>query len=356
MIRIKILNRKRLTEANVTTMSQMYKVPLEFAQIMNDPEQWYVTDSKKEMDVARKHVDVFVHLIKIIAGAMIYGNDYTKAAKADFRKVELKDLISASAAEQYEPLYTDIIRVLMHKQASKAEFLKSLSINDIKQIIEKYKPEITKKASERFKEHTVLSLDDGSFWSQLPQEDWATCGTEMQHCGRPLAEDGKIYQLFDGDGKWHVTIEMRPNKEIIQIKGKQNKFPEEKYWEAVYAFIKKYNAKNKEKLTPSNFATPNYIVDEIKGRLEKIYKGWQNYPELQKKFDEIKKQDPDDRRIGPETYQEFRRFAGYIESVYEQIWDNNLDHLQQQIVADAGFKITELHHYDKTFYSIEKLS
>lgn len=375
MIRIRILNRKRLTEVNVTSMSQRYRVPLKFANAVANPDSWHMTDNEKEMEYAKVNVELFMHISKIIYGATEHGPSYEEAASADLRKEDADKLIDSMSHEVYSEYPDKILKLVSQIQKEKIKDLKTSglktqllnakSINDVDRVVGSYQKILDAYSIERFQKTAVITFNENYFWSKLDRSDWPACGVKMKHCGRPLSEDGEIYQLFEktkkenekeGKWAWKVTIEMRPNKDIIQIKGEANTFPEEAYWEAIYAFINKYNAKNKEKLTPSNFGSRNYIIDEAKERLEKIYKAWQNNPELQKKFDEIKDKDPDDRKIGPDAYHEFRRFAGYIESVYEDIWENNLDDQQEQIIADAGFKITELHHYDKVFYSIQKLS
>jgi ankyrin repeat protein len=68
-------------------------------------------------------------------------------------------------------------------------------------------------------------------------------GKEMQHCVGSYAHNVssrscEIFSLRDSNDEPHVTIEYRPSSdEVNQIKGKQNKAPIEKYWDATIQFL-----------------------------------------------------------------------------------------------------------------------
>jgi ankyrin repeat protein len=68
-------------------------------------------------------------------------------------------------------------------------------------------------------------------------------GKEMQHCVGSYAhtvasQSCEIFSLRDSNDEPHVTIEYRPSHdEVYQIKGKQNKAPVEKYWDATIQFL-----------------------------------------------------------------------------------------------------------------------
>lgn len=87
-----------------------------------------------------------------------------------------------------------------------------------------------------------IVYDDGFFWLKL---DWDECSLEgdlMGHCGEDPR--GTMWSLRDKQGAPHVTLTFNePKKTIHQVKGKQNRTPDKKYWRYVEDFVKKKNAK-----------------------------------------------------------------------------------------------------------------
>tara|TARA_Y100000034_G_scaffold64311_3_gene77772 strand:+ start:1360 stop:2130 length:771 start_codon:yes stop_codon:yes gene_type:complete len=87
------------------------------------------------------------------------------------------------------------------------------------------------------KDNTILKFDDGFFWYDTKSnhcEAWIK--KKMQHCGADSS--GHLQVLFDDKMEPHATLTW--NKEgntITQLKGKQNKAPDEKYLKYVVKFI-----------------------------------------------------------------------------------------------------------------------
>jgi hypothetical protein len=86
----------------------------------------------------------------------------------------------------------------------------------------------------------ILKLDKGYTWVEVPVEDLKTEGDNMGHCVGgddyiTKVENGraKIYSLRDNNNQPHVTIEIDSKDRVIQVQGKENKEPIEKY----HAFI-----------------------------------------------------------------------------------------------------------------------
>jgi hypothetical protein len=99
------------------------------------------------------------------------------------------------------------------------------------------------------------------------QNDWywldrevSFCSIEaklMQHCGNANNSDSTLWSLRDPQGLPHVTAEILSSEEgrdILQMKGKQNTKPDEKYMEYIYAL-----------LTDEDFNIRTYAVNDRHG-------------------------------------------------------------------------------------------
>lgn len=85
-----------------------------------------------------------------------------------------------------------------------------------------------------------LKLSNGFFWVKLQPDECPGEGRLMQHCG---ASGHDMFSLRDAKGQPHVTIDYDEREnEVRQLRGKQNSFPDRKYWPAIAAFFKKTNA------------------------------------------------------------------------------------------------------------------
>jgi hypothetical protein len=121
---------------------------------------------------------------------------------------------------------------------------------------------------------TVMRLADGySIVKLVDEESYRFEGNRMGHCvadyyGR---ESVSIYSLRDKDNQPHCTIEYRPEeKEVNQIKGKNNQHVPEKYHEYVWEFLEyadKYlgvkNLRNYEYVGLTTTSIPDLYEDPL---------------------------------------------------------------------------------------------
>lgn len=88
----------------------------------------------------------------------------------------------------------------------------------------------------------VMKFSNGWYWTMLEHVEHSIEAKLMQHC----ATDGRgqLVSLRDPNNQPHVTMTWnRPKNTIYQIKGKQNKIPEEKYWPFIEQLCKQYHPK-----------------------------------------------------------------------------------------------------------------
>ena len=116
--------------------------------------------------------------------------------------------------------------------------VKNLSFLDA---IEHYDEQVLKAKKKRrrleLKDNTILSFDDGYFWYDTKSnicDKWIS--DKMQHCGQD--DTGHLQILFDDKLEPHVTLTWnKEDGEVTQLVGKQNRYPEEKYWPHIYDLI-----------------------------------------------------------------------------------------------------------------------
>jgi len=102
------------------------------------------------------------------------------------------------------------------------------------------KEDVEKKKLALGKDYKVIKQVGGMKWVKLlTPESKDVEGEFMGHCvGGAGYENKDIYSLWDSKNRSHVTIEADDNKKTIQqIKGKQNKEPNEKYLPASIDFV-----------------------------------------------------------------------------------------------------------------------
>jgi len=85
------------------------------------------------------------------------------------------------------------------------------------------------------KKDVVIDLGNGWAWVDLKKSACAIEADKMGHCGTD--KRGDLISLRDKNNEPHVTMTWnKSNNEILQIKGKENNLPVEKYW----PYIKKW--------------------------------------------------------------------------------------------------------------------
>lgn len=102
------------------------------------------------------------------------------------------------------------------------------------------KEDVEKKKLVLNKDYKVIKQVGGMKWVKLlTPESKDVEGEFMGHCvGGAGYENKDIYSLWDSKNRSHVTIEADDNKKTIQqIKGKQNREPNEKYLPASIDFV-----------------------------------------------------------------------------------------------------------------------
>ena len=86
-----------------------------------------------------------------------------------------------------------------------------------------------------------LKLDDGMFWHSTSVDYCEITQTKMSNCGAASDPTGMLYNLMSNEGgttKYYVTLEYSESKDkVIQVLGKANTLPKEKYWPNITKFF-----------------------------------------------------------------------------------------------------------------------
>ena len=196
---------------------------------------------------------------------------YIKAVKED--DVDLKTAIKKHEYKEGEPVWMDKPDIMdftgdlpedvVDEIGHTVDYFATLEPNDlrkiykepyrvIKQKVQEWDRELAASATDSGKEDVekkklVLNKDykvvkqvGGMKWVKLlTPESKDVEGEFMGHCvGGAGYENKDIYSLWDSKNRSHVTIEADDNKKTIQqIKGKQNREPNEKYLPASIDFV-----------------------------------------------------------------------------------------------------------------------
>lgn len=225
-----------IIEANVTTLAQMNKLPLSVAQKINDFD--------------RQNAPTL---------AMMFANRYREFLNNSMTKEEQK----ISQVEEWlkTGIGGKVSQVLKKKPAKKQEIEKSFK-NDYRNFLQVLKAIQSSSTVEDMKKRSEISFPDGYFWIHISGDECSQEASDMQHCGRA---DGKMYSLRDTNGKSHVTIDLDKSKTaVLQVRGKQNKTPDEKYWPYIKAFVNHFNnAKIKDNSVShdlKSFVDPSFVT------------------------------------------------------------------------------------------------
>jgi hypothetical protein len=125
-------------------------------------------------------------------------------------------------------------KMLEDKPHYEKELNRAQNIEDIRKVQGAYK-----KKRGIPEDKLLLKFPDDWYWMRLDPEECAEEGSLMQHC----ATDGRgdLVSLRDEHGNPHVTMTYnQASNRVFQIKGKQNKAPEKKYWDYILAFWDKF--------------------------------------------------------------------------------------------------------------------
>ena len=233
-----------IVEANVTTLAQMNKLPLSVAQKIND------FDRQNSPTLA-----------------MMFATRYKEFLNNSMTKEEQK----ISQVEEWlnTGVGGKISKILKKKPAKKQELERSFK-NNYRDFLEDLKNIESSASIEDVKKRAEIKFPDGYFWVFISGEECSQEASDMQHCG--MAHQ-KMYSLRDSNGKSHVTIDLDKNNRIIlQVRGKQNKEPDEKYWKYIKAFVDHFNVSKIEDsvsyefkifLNPNSVRQKKFKKDEI---------------------------------------------------------------------------------------------
>ena len=221
MINVKMCKVFLIKEANVTTLAQMNKVSIKFAQYINEQ--------------SRQNADI------LLKAYLLDPETAAAGGEIDFMNgLEIDEMISDydlwyGGSEEYEVSNfgkrLDIF--LKNNPSKKKQMLSMLDDRDYSGV-----KKLMGQGLKYSKEKHVLEFQDGYYWTEInDEENRGIEGIKMQHCGAAV---DVMYSLRDKNDQPHVTLEVSRNKNsILQIKGKQNKLPEKKYQEYVISFVKK---------------------------------------------------------------------------------------------------------------------
>lgn len=217
--------------------------------------------------------EVFLAEASMRAWEMIGFSPRAKAAWEDFLGPDAFDVALYLLPTFWNPWWasakvdrTDADRWLDGHERAIASARRALGSQKFRSELRKHAPQLSKLDTEKGTEliqglvaqhppeepgeyggRTALELEDGWRWVQVPEGECQDFeGTLMQHCG---VAAGDMYSLRDPRGKPHATIEVVRNpagadfgplhydQGVVQIKGKQNRPPDRRYWAMVKAFV-----------------------------------------------------------------------------------------------------------------------
>lgn len=241
-----------LVEANVTTMAQMNKMPIWLANFIN--EEFRQIASQLAKVVGWK----FRELCDQMTAYEKSGQNIGKEAHAAIWNSVVKPFIVGQGGQRVAEFMAkrktpdadaDAKHYVMYRMVG------DHSETDFRNILKKHG--VLGTNAEKLRKSAVMKFPDGFFWVELSGDDCGIEGDEMQHCGRSL---GRMFSLRDSNGKPHVTIDVvdrnspswrhalsvihaedghipKDHSLALQIRGKQNKLPDRKYWQYVKDFM-----------------------------------------------------------------------------------------------------------------------
>lgn len=254
-----------LREANVTTLAQMNKVPLEFAEHVNS--------------IDRKNAD---SLLKIFV------HRYRESVENDINKWAQSDpvMVWDGYFRSFMNFVGGTISKFLSKNPSKKNEMTNQALKDWRGFLEMIKEWRDSTAANDLSNKAVMKFPDGFYWTKISDDDCEREGSVMQHCGVAV---GDMYSLRDKEHGSHVTIDvldpkvdhskwisilnragvdpgsLHDQKLAIQIRGKQNTIPNAKYWKHIRDFFDKEKIVN---LDMEHHDKDEKLADEFNDFLE----------------------------------------------------------------------------------------
>lgn len=343
-----------IIEANVTTLSQMTKLPLDVCQWINNINNYAKEESEKFKTATKNNILPLAKCFKLYLT-----HEFTDEPEMGSDQPYGYEINQAmDAFKMYFEKWGRKIILLCFDKSFSQKFSSFKKFTEVINLINNNEEKLERQNVEQLRKRSLKTYPNKYFWVKLEKKEWDNCGEKMQHCGRPLSSNGEIYQLIDENGEFKVSIEMTPKKIIEQIKGKQNAFPEEKYWDYVVDFINSNDALNRESRTPDKFKQKMGVTDgkvqELKHFLTKLYKNLSDDTELKEALLMMK----NDRKMkNPDVYSRARDFAKRVEYVLSEIFEytEGDPDKQEQTLKKMGFKIDEIEFNGYFFYNLEKV-
>lgn len=226
-----------ISEANVTTLAQMNKIPVEIAQKINEFDRQF----------APQLAAIFSSRYGVLTGRLA-----DSERKSAYEKYVGRFLANLGYAER-------IVKYLK-KNSGKKQIIVDLAKKDWRQFLQTLVDFEKQNAEESRKNDIIMKFGDGFYWMKLNASEWSKEGQVMQHCGTPNSDT--MLSLRDENGNSHVTVDLANREDeawsnvlraygfsekdipsgfnlAIQVRGKQNKLPDRKYWPYVRDLFKK---------------------------------------------------------------------------------------------------------------------
>lgn len=157
------------------------------------------------------------------ADSQVFSRDLTRHDQQD---------VAQDASMFMQEIGRKVLNALREDPAKRKEIRNSKTLSDIRKLLS---------SGETKSLEVVLQLDGGWKWVRLSPEDCEAEGQNMQHCATD--NRGDLVSLRDPSNNPHVTMTYNKDKNAVyQIKGKQNKAPDKKYWPHIVKFFSRTKA------------------------------------------------------------------------------------------------------------------
>ena len=216
-----------LSEANVTTLAQMNRIPISVAEIVND------FDRKAAADLAKLLSTKYRKILDTVLSKERSGDPAGQWYLDEMHRTTHNFL------QDYGRIVIDLLNSKMKPREWMLGTLNDIMSDedgDTWEMIVNLRKEFSSLDKNELRKRAALTFPDGFFWVELRCDEQGMEGVEMQHCG---VAGGSMFSLRDGSGNPHVTIDVDEGK-ATQVRGKQNALPDRKYWPYIKTFFDRY--------------------------------------------------------------------------------------------------------------------
>lgn len=188
------------------------------------------------------------------ADSQVFSRDLTKHDQQD---------VAQDASMFMQEIGRKVLNALRGDPSKRKEIRNCKTLSDIRKLLS---------SGETKSLEAILSLDGGWKWVRLSPEDCEAEGQNMQHCATD--DRGDLVSLRDPSNNPHVTMTYNKDKNsVYQIKGKQNKAPDKKYWPYILKFFSHTKAQFRDRYLrgePSGVELSDQIVKISPVKHEKL--------------------------------------------------------------------------------------